>query len=550
MVFCAPWGFDALCTFKFHRLIAADLAMRGYPSIRFDYPGEGNSLPADGGHTFQDWVDAALRAATELRTRTGCSKIVYYGMGIGAAVALRAGQRDDRLAGYVLAAAALGGRRYLREISLREKVIEDGIGIDFGYPPGSTVLASFIMDPTLAADLKQVTVSIDQIPEGLPTLVLARPENGTDRQLAEELAQAGATVECLDFTGYGAMLDGVVTSPMPELLIETIGIWFSRALPGEILEVHPTAAESSLAVMRGRGFVERPQIVSSRLFGVFCQPTSGAEKAVIIFFNMAYAPHTGWGGLWVDTARELAGRDIGTFRVDLSNIGESAADPDGPEQVVYSDNQLNDAQAIIRHVRNLSKAPILLAGICSGAHTALCAGAANPEVAGIVSINQLRLVLDPDEDVESLLMAGARPLGDYKRRAFSLGTYKRILSGEVDIRNAARNIAGHAMDRLSRGASPYLGRFTKLGRLRGQLFKLLRSLQERQVPVTFISCHTDGSLDQQRLYFGKSLSGQRAFPGLQHILLENADHTLSPPAIRRQVIGILADAAEQAARKA
>jgi hypothetical protein len=206
--------------------------------------------------------------------------------------------------------------------------------------------------------------------------------------------------------------------------------------------------------------------------------------------------------------------------------------------------------AIIRHVRNMSKAPILLAGICSGAHTALCAGAANPEVAGIVSINQLRLVLDPDEDVESLLMAGARPLGDYKRRAFSLGTYKRILSGEVDIRNAARNIARHAMDRLSRSASPYLGRFTKLGRLRGQLFALLRSLQERQVPVTFISCHTDGSLDQQRLYFGKSLSGQRAFPGLQHILLENADHTLSPPAIRRQVIGILADAAEQAARKA
>lgn len=170
-------------------------------------------------------------------------------------------------------------------------------------------------------------------------------------------------------------------------------------------------------------------------------------------------------------------------------------------------------------------------------------------MAGIVSINQLRLVLDPDEDVETLLMAGARPLSDYKRRAFSLSTYKRVFSGEVDIPKAAKNIASHARDRLSRQVSPYLGSLTKLGRLRGELFELLQRLEARHVPVTFISCRTDGSLDQQRLYFGKSLAGQRAFPGLRHILLEEADHTLSPPAVRHQVIEILAEAAEHSARQ-
>jgi len=166
-----------------------------------------------------------------------------------------------------------------------------------------------------------------------------------------------------------------------------------------------------------------------------------------------------------------------------------------------------------------------------------------------VSINQLRLVLDPDEDVDSLLMAGARPLSDYKRRAFSLSTYKRVISGEDNIPKAAANIASHARDRILRGVSPYLGGLTKLGRLRRQLFGVLRRLEERKVPVTFISCRTDGSLDQQRLYFGKTLSGQRAFPGLRHILLENADHTLSPPSVRQQVIGILAEAAEQIAKR-
>ncbi|MDQ0420827.1 pimeloyl-ACP methyl ester carboxylesterase [Peteryoungia aggregata LMG 23059] len=549
IVFCSPWGFDALCTVKFHRLIADDLARRGFPSIRFDYPGEGDSLPVQEESTFATWVNAAVRAAAELRSRTGCTQILYYGMGIGAAVALQAGRQDERLAGYMLAASALSGRRYLREVALREKAIEDGIGIDFGYPQGSTVLASFIMDPRLAADLKAVTVAVDAVSPNLPVLVLARPENTADRDLTEALGAAGASVTCTDFIGYGAMLDGVVTSPMPMALIETIGDWFSRTIPAEAVSSPSDAVEAEPAMLSAASFRERAEIVDSRLFGVLCQPASGTESAVIILLNMAYAPHNGWGNIWVDTARTLAHQGVATFRVDLSNIGESPADPREPDQVVYSETQLNDVQAVIRHVRSMSKAPILLAGICSGAHSALYAGAANSDVAGIVSINQLRLVLDPDEDVESLLMAGARPLSDYKRRAFSLGTYKRVLSGDVDVPKAARNIASHAKDRLSRGVSPYLGGLTKLGRLRGQLFGILRRLEERKVPVTFISCRTDGSLAQQQLYFGKSLSGQRAFPGLKHILLENADHTLSPPAIRRQLIEILAEAAEESSRR-
>ena len=550
VVFCAPWGFDALCTAKFHRLIAADLARRGFPAIRFDYPGEGDSLPVDEGATFETWVAGALRAAQELRARTGCHRILYYGMGIGAAVALRAGQQEDTLAGYVLAASALSGRRYLRETALREKVIEDGLAIDFGYPEGSTALASFIMDPRLATDLKALTVGIDGLPAGLPALVLARPENTADLELAAKLTGSGAAVESIDFKGYGAMLDGVVTSPMPMALIDAIGDWVSRSFPRDTGS-HAGQATTGNAppVLQTDRFRERPEIVESRLFGVSCAPLPGREMAVIVLLNMAYAPHTGWGRIWVDTARTLAQRGIATLRVDLSNIGESPADPQGAEQVVYSPNQLADVHAVVRHVRSVTEAPILLAGICSGAHSALYAGAVNPDVAGIVSINQLRLVLDPDEDVDTLLMAGARPLSDYKRRAFSLSTYKRIVSGEVNIPKAAANIASHARDRILGRISPYLGRFTKLGRMRGELFGLLRRLEERKVPVTFISCRTDGSLDQQKLYFGKRLSGQRAFPGLRHILLENADHTLSPPSVREHVIGILAEAAEQSTKR-
>lgn len=549
VVLCQPWGFDALCTVKFHRLIAEDLARRGYPVIRFDYPGEGDSLPVKNGAAFDTWVEGAVRAARELRERTGCTRILYHGMGIGAAVALRAGQRDEGLAGYVLAAPALNGRRYLREVALREKVIEDGIGIDFGYPAGSTVLASFIMDPALAADMKSVSVSIETLPAGLPTLVLARPENGTDRELADQLERSGASVHMTDFIGYGAMLDGVVTSPMPMSLIDTIGDWFSQNIAVDEASDAARSDAPEPAVLSAGAFTEQVEVIDSRLFGIFCAPNSEIPKAVIIFLNMAYAPHIGWGGLWVDTARRLAQRGIATLRVDLSNIGESPARPEGELQVVYSSEQLSDVHAVIRHVRSRNACPILLAGICSGAHSALYAAADNPDVGGIISINQLRLVLDPDEDVDTLLMAGARPLSDYKRRAFSLGTYKRVLSGEVDIPKAAKNIAGHAKDRVSRQISPYLGGLTKLGRMRGQLFGLLRKLEARKVPVTFLSCRTDGSLEQQRLYFGKSLAGHSAFSGLKHILLENTDHTLSPPAVRQQLIEILENTVHQVTRQ-
>jgi hypothetical protein len=44
VVLCNAWGQEALCAHRSWRLLAMDLAAAGLPTLRFDYPGTGDSL--------------------------------------------------------------------------------------------------------------------------------------------------------------------------------------------------------------------------------------------------------------------------------------------------------------------------------------------------------------------------------------------------------------------------------------------------------------------------------------------------------------------------
>lgn len=553
MVICNPWGFDELCTRKFHRILADQLAGRGVPVLRFDYPGEGDALPASEAG-LAGWVEGALAAARELQARTGCAQVAFYGMGVGAAVALRAAHRFDHTAGLVMAAPVLNGRRYLRETELRDRVIQSELGLDHGYAQGSTTLAGFIMPPAVAADVKGLKLDGDKLrfPSEMPVLLLQRPDDGGDAQALEVLQGLGLTPETGRFADYGAMMDGLNISVIPQEPLAEINRFAARHWVGggSVVRTTEPRPESRVtadeAGLLGEGFREQPLTFGGEqaMFGVLCAPTDMPVRATLILLNMAYTYHIGWGGLWVQVSRQLAQHGIATLRVDLSNIGDSRASSSGPLQVIYSDQQLADIRSVVNGLKETGgpgEAPIFMAGTCSGAYSALHFAAANADIAGVVSINQLRMIWDPDEDVEQALRTGARTISDYKRRAFNPDTYRRVLRGEVDMVRAARHILRHGRDRVMKVLTPYLGSLTKLGRMRRRLADMLKVMEARGVPVVFANCRTDGSLDHMSLYFGSDLGGIGRHSNVRLSIIEGSDHMLTPLAARRQVVEILLD---------
>jgi hypothetical protein len=154
-------------------------------------------------------------------------------------------------------------------------------------------------------------------------------------------------------------------------------------------------------------------------------------------------------------------------------------------------------------------------------------------------VNQLRMIWDPDEDVDKTLSAGARPLAVYRSRAFSLETYRRLMNGRIDIARAARNLAGLITAQITPKLALMFGKLTKLGRMRNALFTMLRQMEIGQRRAIFVACRTDGSLDELARYFGPDLAGLNRFANVEFEMIEGTDHMLTPLGARRQLVEII-----------
>lgn len=88
VVLCPPLGAEQIRCHRLYRQLAHGLAEGGFPVLRFDYYGTGDSA---GSSRDVDWtrcVADVATAATELRARSGAQRILAFGTRLGANAAL------------------------------------------------------------------------------------------------------------------------------------------------------------------------------------------------------------------------------------------------------------------------------------------------------------------------------------------------------------------------------------------------------------------------------------------------------------------------------
>lgn len=88
VLLCPPLGAEQIRCHRLYRQLAHGLAESGFPVLRFDYFGTGDSA----GHSHDvDWtrcIADVATAATELRARSGAQRILAFGARLGANAAL------------------------------------------------------------------------------------------------------------------------------------------------------------------------------------------------------------------------------------------------------------------------------------------------------------------------------------------------------------------------------------------------------------------------------------------------------------------------------
>lgn len=176
VVLCNPFGEEASRAHRSYRVLATQLERAGFPVLRFDYSGTGDSLGDSVGVTMAGWLSDIGVASDHLRKASGASRICLVGLRLGATLAMLASARGDLSPRHLLMwDPVVDGSAYLRELGSqhqayllaelgskfrdRLRLRPDGTPTEsLGMPIGST-----LADELGALDLSKETSSAEHV---------------------------------------------------------------------------------------------------------------------------------------------------------------------------------------------------------------------------------------------------------------------------------------------------------------------------------------------------------------------------------------------------
>ncbi|MCO6185300.1 alpha/beta fold hydrolase [Rhizobium sp. L1K21] len=527
----SPWGFEDVCLRKFHRQLADELAARGVPSLRFDFPGAGNSLDAPRDISeLETWLNAITQATQALKTRSGCEKIILAGHGLGATLAAKALPRlPDGVTGLALLAPVYSGRLWARETGLWWKIIATDLGISGTQPEdGSLTIAGLTLAPETTKDIKATKLTADMIPADKSVIFACRPGRENDTVFAEEMRAAGCNVASIAFKGHEALIANPLVQKIPNDVITEIADKIRKAAPVE--KPQKTPSVPAAAALTTGGFTETGLRFgkNNRLTGILCEPVGPRTGATVIIHSTSYERSTGWARSTVEAARKLAAEGIATFRFDSTNVADSAPLPEASPRVLYTDLQVADLKSAVSTLEERNMGPFVLSGRCSGSYASFQLALTDSRVAGLVLVNNIIFVRDPTKELVEDVTKVARPLEEYSARARDPETLKRILRGEVDIPAAARNMLRSVAKRVASKITPFLGSLAAENRHNARIAAAFNMLAQRDLPLTLIYADNDVGLEQLQLTFGNQVVDNPPAANVRFRLVSDADHNMTP----------------------
>lgn len=126
VVLCYPLGHEYFRAHRSYVKCAEQLAALGFPVIRFDYFGSGDSEGDIGHARLDDWLSEVTDVVEELKHSEPVSSIALGGMRFGGALALLAAQRIDAARALILWDPVIDGGRYVNDLRrLHARMLRD-----------------------------------------------------------------------------------------------------------------------------------------------------------------------------------------------------------------------------------------------------------------------------------------------------------------------------------------------------------------------------------------------------------------------------------------
>jgi alpha-beta hydrolase superfamily lysophospholipase len=568
LVICKPFGYEALCAHLSQRAWARAAAAAGIPALRFDYTGTGDSTDADSeADQLQVWSRCIADAAAQLRRRCGVERVCLLGLRLGALAGNLAALEYGGLDALIAVTPVTNGRRYLRELRALQGSLAPTAGAGAartaragGGPDraGLEVTGFRLSAATVArlggVDLAELAAASAATPLR-DVLIIDRDDLPEAVRWAQALTCRGAQVQYRALPGYTGMMSKPHTSTVPAAMTAAATQWLVklRRLPVPAAPVaaqrYPGPADGMPASIRlrvdGAEVLEQAMFVDAAartVFALLDQPADMSAGAAdggrgVILLNAGATCHVGPNRMYVTLARRWAARGYRVLRMDLAGLGDSGARAGRPLNEVYPPEALADVRLAVEFMRGrCGIGELTLAGLCSGAYHCLRSAVAGLPVQRLLMINPLTyfwkqgMTLSDLQDAEAL-----RAPAIYRQRLRSGRSWRKLLSGRVDLRPIARTLAQGAWLAFD-GSRRDLARRLRI-QLRDDLGWELEQLCRRDVRVVFLFARGDPGVALLSLQAGSTV---RRLAGRCRIhFLDGADHIFSQSAPRARLEQLL-----------
>jgi alpha-beta hydrolase superfamily lysophospholipase len=499
VLICPPFGWDEICSYRSRRDWGCQLADAGFPTLRIDLPGTGDSMgtPQDPGR-LATWTDAVGSAARQLKALSGAERIAAIGIGLGGLVLCKAISEEAPVDEVVLWAVPARGRVLVRELRVLASLEDSALGpindSELGpapLPDGYVWAGGFVLTADTVRELEAVDLTALALPAGQlrRTLLLDRDGVSVDARLRAHLEANGTHATVAAGNGYGAMMNQPHEARAPLDVFARVSAWLEEgSLPGQASEAHPLddAArepggheESVEFPAHGVTIRETPLTVShphAELFGILTEPCEGPREPVTaVLLNAGAIRRIGPNRMWVETARRWAARGVSTLRLDLEGIGDAEGSHERLTALaeLYRRELVDQVCAALDTLEHRGTGErFVLVGLCSGAYWSFHAVLRDERAAAAFMLNPQALYWDESLEASRAL----------RRGVMRTSSWRKFVRGQVPLARV-RDLIWRAPVALPRRA---LGRRAARRRGENELEQALDRLRDDHKAVRFI----------------------------------------------------------------
>jgi alpha/beta superfamily hydrolase len=233
VVLCYPMGHEYIQFHRACRLLAASLALNGFPTLRFDFYGCGDSSGNDEDGRIQQWLTDISSAIKHIKNQCRARKICLVGLRLGGTLSMIAGAQRGDIDGLALWDPVVQGKSYIAELQTLHNEMLARAHLIPKANERQTEILGYLLTDDLRLELENIDLQVVKEKPANNMLVIESHKTGNQQQLSIRLKNLHANVKYLNLPHpqFWTWMEDFSHIVVPQAVHHAIVDWMSEVYP-------------------------------------------------------------------------------------------------------------------------------------------------------------------------------------------------------------------------------------------------------------------------------------------------------------------------------